>query len=135
MGHSVIGPLREDLWLPFCGRLSRQFLLSLSQSFGRARNEKGARAMIYLKCDAKGCNHKEAVPAITEDLIGRPCAVCGESLLTRADFEQTQSLVMPIVDALISSGIVRFMKRGESGPLLRIGNHDGEFTVKVGRKP
>ena len=90
--------------------------------------------MMYLKCDATGCSHREAVPEITEDLIGKPCPMCGENLLTRADFEQTQSLVLPIVEALISGGMMRFLKDGDSGPVLSIGNHNGEFFAKLGHK-
>jgi len=41
----------------------------------------------YLKCDAKRCMHLEVHPALTWDMVDKPCPSCGENLLTQADAE------------------------------------------------
>lgn len=46
----------------------------------------------FLKCDAPGCDHKEAVPDILPEYIGKPCPKCGASLCTQEDFESIKKL-------------------------------------------
>ena len=87
----------------------------------------------YLKCDAEGCGHIEPVNALTEDLIGLPCAMCGASLLTREDYE----LAMPtfkIMDAMNKafSEVGMIAAPGTPGAArLSVGVHNGETNIKI----
>ncbi len=60
----------------------------------------------YLKCDAKGCEHKEAVASFDKTLIGKPCPKCGASLLTSEDYEEGKRM-KAVIDALYALGLAR----------------------------
>jgi len=48
---------------------------------------------LFLQCDADGCDHKEFVETITEDMIGKECPECGANLLTEDDFKMFEPLM------------------------------------------
>jgi len=48
---------------------------------------------LYLQCDAEGCDHKEFVDTITEEMIGKECPLCGSNLLTEEDFKMFEPLM------------------------------------------
>lgn len=89
----------------------------------------------YLRCDRAGCGHRETVPAITVDMIGRPCPDCGDSLLTAADFAHWQNVVSPQLVALqvleaaaVEAGIVSV---AAGKVTVNLHHHNGETTLKI----
>ncbi|WP_417624997.1 hypothetical protein [Paremcibacter congregatus] len=89
----------------------------------------------YLRCDRDGCDHQETVPGITEDMIGKACPNCGDSLLTKADYEHWANVVEPQLAALrvieaeaIKQGIVG---ADDAKIIFDINHHNGASTVKV----
>lgn len=48
---------------------------------------------LFLQCDADGCDHKEFVETITEDMVGKECPLCGENLLTEDDLKMFEPLM------------------------------------------
>lgn len=86
----------------------------------------------FLKCDAPGCTHVSDVEAITEDMIGTPCPVCGASLLTREDFDVWQVVFKPAIEASHAAGLTRDSSPDDVGhDRVRINWHDGELRVKA----
>jgi hypothetical protein len=59
-----------------------------------------------LKCDNPYCNYRDDSVQYSdyEKSIGRPCPQCGESLLTKEDFEKTNRLLkrIEIADKIIN---------------------------------
>ncbi len=89
----------------------------------------------YLRCDRDGCDHQETVPDITETMIGKACPLCGDSLLTQADFDYWQTVVAPQLAALriieaaaLEGGVV-----SANDPKVRFNlhHHNGASTLKV----
>lgn len=86
--------------------------------------------MNYLKCDAEDCDHRENIDSLSEDMIGKPCPKCGESLLTEADYRSGIAMQI-VVDALVEAGLAR--KQGpvsESETVINYGIHNGKLTIK-----
>lgn len=53
----------------------------------------------FLKCDHEGCSHVEMCGPFTQEMVGKPCPVCGSSLLTQEDFDGWQRHVAPLIAA------------------------------------
>lgn len=85
-----------------------------------------------LKCDAVGCSYRDAEPLpFTEDLIGRPCPVCGANMLTRADFEDAQKLLTAIGTVNRAFGHLGTENSDADHTAVRFGVHEGEFTIDL----
>jgi hypothetical protein len=85
---------------------------------------------INLKCDALGCDYEEPVPAITRDLIGKPCPKCGASLLTEQDFAsgETMKTYLDVLAAVLPKS----KRRTRKGDLLvGMNPHAGELKLSV----
>lgn len=86
----------------------------------------------FLKCDADGCSHVENVDAITADMIGRPCPVCGASLLTAEDFAFYDAHVRPAMDLAHKLGLSEPAQPGEPGAVA-VNFHDGELRIRAAK--
>lgn len=84
----------------------------------------------YLKCDAAGCNHVENVAAITEEMVDKPCPVCGANLLTREDWEAWKPF-----QALLSAVESIAGSQPDQGDrtALRVGLHGAKTTIEIDR--
>lgn len=83
----------------------------------------------FLKCDAPGCDHRELVESIVASMIGKPCPVCGASLLTADDFAFYESRVKPAFELGLQIGLFQHANPGEDGAM-SINWHDGELRMK-----
>ncbi|MEH7827631.1 hypothetical protein [Gemmobacter denitrificans] len=84
----------------------------------------------FLKCDADGCDHREDVPEITADMIGKPCPKCGANLLTEADYREGMRM-KHFLEALEKLGIAGSTKP-DAVPV-SINPHAGEINIKIGQ--
>lgn len=86
----------------------------------------------FLKCDAPGCHHVEDVETITAEMIGKPCPLCGASLLTQADWDMWKAVFRPGIEAAEKLGLLKpgGAKPGERGAV-RVNFHDGEVRVRL----
>lgn len=85
----------------------------------------------FLQCDAEGCDHREAVEAMTAEHIGRRCPKCGTNLLTRADFDASAPL-FALYDALNAAGLtIDPEQNADAAVLLSVRHHAGETTIKI----
>lgn len=93
----------------------------------------------YLTCDRAGCDHRETVPGITADLIGKPCPKCGDNLLTKEDFDHWERVVEPQMVALriIEAAAIKAGLVDENDPLVQFNlhHHDGVQTLKITPEP
>lgn len=93
----------------------------------------------FLKCDAEGCSHIEDVEGLTQEMVGRPCPKCGESLLTQEDFDgsvevfQLFETLKGAVEMLKGAGLASDKVEDLSGEVvtLRYHYHDGETNLQV----
>lgn len=88
----------------------------------------------YLQCDAEGCTHNETVTEINEALVGKPCPLCGASLLTSEDFEFWIKKVKPMHSMMMAAGLIAEpteAERADGSNILSVHYHDGEMTVKA----
>ena len=90
----------------------------------------------FLKCDAVGCDHISLVGKITEEMVNMSCPKCGHNLLTQADFDDFVRVTRPMLEAARSLGLITQTNAPvEGGTFVRIGNHNGTFTMTPGVKP
>jgi len=85
---------------------------------------------LYLKCDADGCTHREGSEAYTQEMVGKPCPVCGESLLTQSDFDGWMINVQPILDLMIAEKMVS-MGDDPDTAAMSVGLHDGKTSIEI----
>lgn len=85
---------------------------------------------LFLQCDADGCDHKEFVEAITEDMVGKECPKCGESLLTKEDFEMFAPL-MQTKKILQDLGLIADERTPEHVERVSVSVHCHENTVTI----
>lgn len=91
----------------------------------------------FLACDADGCGHKESVPALSADYIGKPCPKCGASLLTESDYADWVANVQPGIDVMVALGLVMPMgsvRPDDSVAIVSFQKHNGTLTIKTGGK-
>ena len=82
----------------------------------------------YLKCDARDCEHIEHVDSITEAHVDMPCPKCGESLLTRADWDAWQ----PMKQMLRVFSSLNFKDNyGDEKVAIRVGVHGQKTTLEL----
>lgn len=84
----------------------------------------------FLKCDTAGCDHVEAVHAISPEFIDKPCPKCGASLLSERDCADWLAAVQPGIDLLKKLGVL-VDKMPDDRPVekLRIHLHGSALTV------
>lgn len=82
----------------------------------------------YLKCDEPDCNHREVVENITENLVGKPCPLCGANLLTQEDHDAFHAL-----SDLVQAVLAVMPKPAEDTGMgyLNYGVHDGAVTMNT----
>lgn len=84
-----------------------------------------------LRCDAVGCGFVEPVAlAFTEELIGRPCPLCGANLLTRRDYADTQRLFAFIGWINRWFGWLGSETPPANAHRVQVRTHNGEVTTK-----
>lgn len=85
----------------------------------------------FLKCDAPDCDHREDVDQLTADMVGKPCPVCGASLLTQEDFDKFGGLsaIMALFVGAVSS--IPRPSPGTAATRIEVNLHDGELTLKA----
>lgn len=89
--------------------------------------------MNYLQCDAEGCDHRENTPDYGPHLIGKPCPVCGASLLTQEDFDGAEPYRL-LIEELIKAGIATTTDRPRKDTEVAMGIHfhAGKTSVTIG---
>lgn len=89
----------------------------------------------FLKCDAAGCTHREPVEALTQDLVGKPCPICGANLLTQEDFDDWHASVAPMIEILKAMGIAKPLEPGDAGEAgvlaVSVSKHAGKVTIEA----
>lgn len=86
----------------------------------------------FLQCDAEGCGHVEDVAEITAGMVGKPCPKCGASLLTAEDWKFYSERYRPVVNAMLSLGLVTEAE-GEvpASDRIRFHYHNGEMRISL----
>lgn len=82
---------------------------------------------LFLKCDE--CGHREEVPSMSREDIGKPCPACSANLLTERDFDDFAKH-MEAMDLL--NRILGPVEAGaEPTAKLSLGIHAGEVNLKI----
>lgn len=87
----------------------------------------------FLKCDADGCDYRENVAAVTQEMVGKLCPKCGANLLTQGDFDFYRSVLKPGFNMMERLGFM--VPADEDTPEKRkiaFNNHDGEIRIRLG---
>lgn len=86
----------------------------------------------FLKCDAEGCDHREDVEHITDELVGKPCPKCGANLLTQDDWDFYSTVMRPGMDLMESLGLpVRATAETPPDQKAQFNYHDGEIRITL----
>lgn len=90
----------------------------------------------FLKCDAEGCDHIENVDAITSEMVGKPCPICGANLLTQEDWMFYRDVLRPSMDMMTKLGLSRPAALDDPDHLtMRVSGHQGELHIKLPGNP
>ena len=81
---------------------------------------------IFLKCDAPGCDHTEAVDHYEASLIGKTCPKCGAVILTQDDYDAS----LPIFSLMKFLEAVSGDETAESRRVM-VNPHAGDINVKI----
>lgn len=82
--------------------------------------------MVGLKCDQ--CGNTEMVEHVSDEYIGKECEVCRANVLTQEDYDGAVKM-MEALRAIESLGLVKITDE-PSPNSIRVGFHNGEFTIK-----
>lgn len=89
-----------------------------------------AAGMLFLACDAPGCDVRVPIETFSAEHIGRPCPECGASLLTREDYEDALP-TFQMLEALTRAGLARALTPEERAPGGAIPEGMARVSVRV----
>ena len=88
-------------------------------------------AIKNLMCDADGCGHVQEIEKLSRELIGMKCQLCGENMLTEAEFLSGLK-VEGMIDLLVKLGLATDEENAtENHVKVEINPHGGDLNMKI----